>query len=74
MVGALIFYDERIIPTPSYPKKEFKAGLMGTDAYTKDLFEHPEKFMNKMVTVQYFSKSKFNRPRFPKAKCVRDYE
>jgi len=71
MVGAFILKIEN----EAYPNRNsFKAGLIGTEVYSKDLFEHPEKFMNKPITIQYFSKSKYGIPRFPKAKAVRDYE
>lgn len=49
----------------------FNAKLKGSTKYLKELFENPEQFKGKSLTVKYFELSKDGIPRFPTGKCVR---
>lgn len=55
--------------------KQFKAKLQGDIGRLKDLFEHPEKWQGKQMTVRYRTLTRKNKvPRFPVAVAIRDYE
>ena len=49
----------------------FNAKMKGNTEYLKELFEHPEQFEGKSLTVKYFRMSKDLIPRFPVAKAIR---
>jgi ATP-dependent DNA ligase len=55
--------------------KQFKAKLQGSLDRLKDLWEHPEKWQGKQMTVRYRTLTRKNKvPRFPIAVEIRDYE
>lgn len=58
---------------------EFKAGIIGTQEYAKNLFENKSKYFGKLATVKYqeltpVKNGKGGVPRFGKVTTIRDYE
>ena len=48
-----------------------KAKLMGKREYLKHLYENPEEYLNKPLTIKYQNLSQDGIPRFPVAKAIR---
>ncbi|KKM94774.1 hypothetical protein LCGC14_1194860 [marine sediment metagenome] len=48
-----------------------KAKMMGKTSYLKHLFNHPEEYMGKPLTIKYQNLSKDGVPRFPVGKTIR---
>jgi len=48
-----------------------KAKMKGKTAYLKHLFEHPEEYMGKPLTITYQNLSEYGIPRFPIGKSIR---
>ncbi|MCP4994048.1 MAG: hypothetical protein GY934_09750 [Gammaproteobacteria bacterium] len=53
---------------------QFKADSTGKLEQRKQYFTDRDQIIGKLVTVSYQNISKYGIPRFPKCKCVRDYE
>lgn len=54
--------------------ERFNAKLKGETEYLKELFNNPELWKNKQLTINYQGFSKYGIPRFPVATAIRDYE
>ena len=52
----------------------FGASPKGTDKYRQELLNRKKEIVGKYATVQYQNLTNSGVPRFPVAKCVRDYE
>lgn len=53
-------------------KSEFAAKMKGETAKLKDFYEHPDKYIGKMLTVKYQGITKYGVPRFPVALRLRE--
>lgn len=53
-------------------KYEFAAKMKGETAKLKDFYEHPDKYVGKMLTVKYQGMTKYGVPRFPVALRLRE--
>ena len=51
---------------------EFEAKMKGDTTKLKEYFQHPERYIGKMLTVQYFGLTKYGVPRFPVALRLRE--
>ncbi len=54
--------------------KTFKSKLKGSVERLKELFENPSLWKDNFATNTYQGLSKYGIPRFPVAKCIRNYE
>lgn len=54
--------------------KNFKANVMGNAEYSKDLLQNRNKYIGQKATVRYTGLTPDLVPRFPRMKCLRDYE
>lgn len=54
--------------------KKFYPTTMGDEGQRREYLKNKKDIIGKNVTVEYFDLTDDNVPRFPKAKCIRDYE
>lgn len=54
--------------------KEFKANVMGDRDYCRNLLKNKKSYIGKKATVRYTNLTPDGIPRFPRMKCMRDYE
>jgi DNA ligase-1 len=59
--------------------EQFKAGVTGTQAYARELFNNKESYAGKLATIKYqeltpVKNGKGGVPRFGKLISIRDYE
>lgn len=54
------------------PILTFKAGLNMSHEECKEMWENQSKYIGQLVTVEFFGRSEYNVPRFPKAKGFRN--
>lgn len=63
-MDCVAYKDGKLIET-------FKPGLKFSHAECKEMWENQSKYIGKKVTVEFFGRSEYSVPRFPKAKAFR---
>jgi ATP-dependent DNA ligase len=65
-VGSFVMYD-------SHYFVEFDAGASGQSVEERvEMWNNPKAYIGKMATVEFFGRSEYNKPRFPKFKGIRE--
>lgn len=73
MVGAVIVrLDKVCTDRDGKPIHTFKAGLSMSHEECTEIWKNKDKYIGKKMTIEFFERSEYGVPRFPKAKAFRD--